>query len=193
MRMSNVQSHDQGAATGFHHQFLTEGIASYLDVVKALHLLQTEVAEVLIKTIDTSREQIAACMQLSQSLGAASRSVYPQFPMDTWDYDGCDIYASLWLGDPQDCSLHLGMGFQTTGDGMQACTLYCAVEVDQQYRRNDWLRMLQGHPDLLNEEWDGYAVGLRRPLKSPEQVEEESARLLEDFLECLRKSDSENS
>jgi hypothetical protein len=119
--------------------------------------------------------------------------VYPEFPLDTWDYGGGDIYVSLWLGNPQKHSLNLGVGFRMPGEGRQACTLYCAVEVDQQYRRNKWLRIFQGHPELLNEQWGGFAVGLHRPLQSPERLEEESARLLDDFLECLKKANSEDS
>ena len=191
--MSNAQTPDQGAASGSRNQFLKEGIASYLEVVKALHLFQTLVADVLAKTVNISREKIAALMKLSQNPDKVDRSAYPKFPMDTWDYEVCDIYSCLWLGTPQNLSLYLGMSFQTWVEGMQDCTLYCAVEVSQLYRRNHWLGVFRSHPDLLDEEWEGYAVGLRCPLKSPEHLEEESALLLGDFLECLKKADSENS
>jgi len=58
--MSNAQTPDQGDAPSSHNQFLKEGIASYLDVVKALHLLQTQVADVCMRTVNTSRDKIAA-------------------------------------------------------------------------------------------------------------------------------------
>ncbi len=183
--MSNGQTPDQGATPGSSNELLTAGIASYFDVVKALHLFQTRVADVCQSTVDTSRDKIVALMKLSQHPGEASRYVYPAFPMDTWDYEECAIGAWVWLDTPQNLTLYLGVSFQTTAGGMQACTLHSAVEVTQQRRRNEWRAHFQDHADLLNEEWDGYAIGLRRPLKSPAHLEKEIVLLWNDFLERL--------
>jgi hypothetical protein len=178
-----IMSND--ATPGSHNQFLKQGIEFYLDVIKPLHLFQTQIADMLKQTVEASSDKIAVLMKLSEKPGEVSRSVYPEFPTDTWDYEGCDIYAKLLLGTPQHLSLYLGMGFKTLLEGGRDCTLYCAVEVSQRYRRNHWLSVFQGNPDLLNEEWGGYAVGLRRPLKDPDHLKEESVLLLDDFLKCL--------
>ena len=46
---------------------------------------------------------------------------------------------------------------------------------------------VKNKPILVDEPWDGWAVGLRRPLKSPASPEEEMKVLLDEFLNCIEK------
>ncbi len=70
-------------------------------------------------------------------------------------------------------------------DGSWFVTRGQAFEAPQQYRRAEWQKTIGRHQDAFDETWSGYAVGLRRALQSPEHLDEEIRRLLDDFLKCL--------
>ncbi len=125
-------------------------------------------------------------MKLTEEINyEANRPVYPAFPDDKWEYDECRVSAILYLQQPANHWLQLGVAFVSPEEGTKDCNLFCAFEAPQQYRRAEWKKTIGRHQDAFDETWSGYAVGLRRALQSPEHLDEEIRRLLDDFLKCL--------
>lgn len=165
-------------------QFFREGFASYLDVIRALYLFQTEVANRIKEVLESEGERIKAAMNLEEEMNPISQSIHPKFPDDKWLYDSCDIYSQVWIQKPKYCNLYLGIGFPSDSESFHA-NLYCAVEVTAQYRRDEWLKFFRNCDGFFKEQWNNYAVGLRRPLKSPDDIKQELMALLDDFLKCI--------
>lgn len=168
--------------------FIQEGIGTYLDVCRAIHLFQTEIAKDAKDILESQRERIKVVMQLEKEMSETNRSIFPDFPEDDWSFDRCDISASVWLDKPQSASLWLGLRFSREKEGKPVCEIFCAGEVHQQHRRNKWQAIFKRSANYLNEEWNGYAVGLYRPYSLKEDLKQELALLLDDFLDCFEKA-----
>jgi hypothetical protein len=169
------------------NKFFEEGFKSYLDVISAIHLFQTEVAKETKDVIEGQRIRIKTAMELETEMPEASRRIWPDFPDDKWNYEGADISSTVWLNKPQFCTLHLGVGFSKHPPML---SLYCAAEVKQKYLRDNWLKIFknqQAHP-YFDEEWDGYAVGLRRQFESSNDLNQGLTAILEGFLSCIENA-----
>jgi hypothetical protein len=123
---------------------------------------------------------------LKEKPAEASRSITPDFPVDNYEYEVAEICALTWLGQPQNATLWLYLHFlRPDSQNHSEIKIAVALEVRQQRRRRELESKLEGHKDLFIEEWDGYGIGLRRPLKSVESLEGEATELLEEFLSCI--------
>lgn len=194
--MSDAEQTVKKEQTDERKQFFQEGFAAYLDVVRALHLFQTEVADVTKKVLESRFERIKAAMKLNKELNQTNQLIYPKFPNNNWSYDSCDIGSQIWLHEPEYCNLHLGIGFFNRPESSSSCySLYCAIEVGRKYKLGKWLGIFQNCEDHFNESWNASnykdAVGLRRPLNSINDLEQELDMLIDDFLKCIENSQSE--
>lgn len=168
--------------------FILEGISTYLDVSRAIHLFQTEIAKEAKDILESQLKRIKVVMRLEKEMPEIERYVWPDFPEDDWSYDNCDISASVWLDKPQLATLYLGLRFAKEKDSKSVCAIFCAGEVGPQHRWKKWQDIFKGNIDHLDEEWNGYAVGLCHPYIMQQDLKQELALLLDDFLNCVEKA-----
>jgi hypothetical protein len=107
------------------------------------------------------------------------RTISPKFEKDdNLSYDNCAIGAGASLGS-NNYYIHLIECIKSN---------QFIVEVPNQ-DRNKWLPIIDKHkvtPSvLIDEQWDGWAVGLRRTYDSPDDLETKLAALLDEFLNCI--------
>lgn len=172
--------------TTMRNAFIQEGMQSYLEVVKATHLFQSEVAELTSEVLESRRERIKSGMDMVKDLQPVEAEVWPTLEDDDYVFDTCSISAKVWIDDPQWCTLYLSISFGRQPDGKPEWWLYCGVEVREKHRWKKWLGIVAGHPDRYDEEWEYHAVGLRRRYHPSQDLEEGLVTLLDDFLCCVK-------
>jgi hypothetical protein len=172
--------------TTMRNVFIKEGMQSYLEVVKAIHLFQTEVAELTSKVLESRRDRIKSAMDMAKDLQPVEAEVWPTLDDDDYNFDTCSISAKAWIDDPQWCTLYLSISFGTEPDENPEWWLYCGVEVREKHRWRKWLGIVAGHPDRYDEEWEYHAVGLRRRYLPSQDLSDGLITLLDDFLCCAK-------
>ncbi len=148
----------------------------------AMHLVQSIVSRKLKAVLDAQRDHIKVAWKLEEALGEIMRSVFPAFPEDDYEYDPADIHVRVWLGNPQYATLWLFLRFPRASEREKRISINVGLEVSQKYRRAELVAKVGRHPNLFEEEWDGYSVGLSRELKSIDSIEEEAKALLGDYI-----------
>jgi hypothetical protein len=166
---------------------LREAFPEYWAAVSALHLVQSTAARKLKGVLDSRISRITTSCRLEKEPAEASRSITPDFPADDYEYEAAEICALMWLGTPQNATLWLYLWFSRSDDnqGNRDIRLAAAFEVQQQYRRGELEMKLGGNKDYFTEEWEGYGVGLRRPLRSVDSLEDEATAILDELLSCI--------
>jgi hypothetical protein len=169
-------------------KFIEDGMITYFDVCRAMHLFQTETAKDARDVLEGGLKRIKTAMKLEKELSEVQQSNWPDFPEEDWSYDECDVSASVWLDKPQFATLYLGVRFSKGKGNKPVNTIFCAGEVGPQHRWKKWQEIFRGHQDYLDEKWNNYAVGLCRLYLPSSDLKQELAILFKDFLHCIENN-----
>lgn len=183
--MNSSQTPSRNPVDDAAEQFLREGFDGYLDVVRCTHYFQTVVCGKVQSVLHSKRKRVASVLKLGDTIPEIKLCVHPQFADEKYDNSECSLGAYMPLAAPYRYpgELVLLVNFEEP-----ARTLFCVLELQ---RRRDFelvRELFHDREDRFEDKWDGHVVGLKRVLRSRDNLRDELVELLDSFLECCEKN-----